>query len=720
MKIPGNKVIMLIVAMTLLIYQEFSYADRDPTFDQYSYTAAIAENLPIGVEVLRVTATDPDGDALIYGLIWTGDGAFTIEQNGDETVIKTVIALDYEAVTNYTLKVAVGNRSFWHGDEAYVYISVINDSSDDGTAPNAPVFDEGETATRMIPYKTPAGVNIGPPITATDLDGDLLQYDISPSINLFQLLRIVQFFSVDEHTGQLFTASELEDTYDFSFYEIPLVVSDRKGGVDYITVTVNITVVDDESPNTAPTFSANSTTRAVEENSVMNTLIGEPVSATDADEDTLLYALGGTDASSFSIDSYTGQLKTKAPLDYETQTSYQVKVTALDSRDGSDAINVTINVTDEIESLPTPNQAPVFTQQTATFSVEENAEAGTAVGTPLSATDGNGDTLVYTVGGTDASWFRVDNYTGQLQIGIPLDYETQTSYEVTVTAWDVDTDWNLKGGSDTISATINAIDDPSEDETGVLTSVNRSPVFNDGETATRSVTENLPVGTIFDSPLTAMDPDGDTLTYDTYLDATPGYDFFYFNIHRSTGQLRTASLLDYETQNQFTVIYRVRDERGGGDLITVTINVTDSTTSVFPLEKTTRVVTANSPVGRNVGLPVSAVNEEGGTLTYTLGGTDADLFTIDSETGQLRTGADLDYTRRSYEVTVTVTDENAGSDSIAVTIKINRPPVINKSINTEISVSENLGNYTRIVKISARDPDGDSLSYWIRNDDGFF
>ena len=37
--------------------------------------------------------------------------------------------------------------------------------------------------------------------------------------------------------------------------------------------------------------------------------IGEPVTATDADSDTLTYALGGTDdAASFDIDSATGQL----------------------------------------------------------------------------------------------------------------------------------------------------------------------------------------------------------------------------------------------------------------------------------------------------------------------------------------------------------------------------------------------------------------------------
>ena len=49
--------------------------------------------------------------------------------------------------------------------------------------------------------------------------------------------------------------------------------------------------------------------------------------------DTLTYGLQrGTDAASFDIDSMTGQLKAKAPLDYETKTSYMVIVTVTDGK----------------------------------------------------------------------------------------------------------------------------------------------------------------------------------------------------------------------------------------------------------------------------------------------------------------------------------------------------------------------------------------------------
>ena len=62
--------------------------------------------------------------------------------------------------------------------------------------------------------------------------------------------------------------------------------------------------------------------------------------------DTLTYTLGGTDAASFDIESTKtgGQLRTKAALDYETQTDYEVTVIATDKAGLMGEITVTITV----------------------------------------------------------------------------------------------------------------------------------------------------------------------------------------------------------------------------------------------------------------------------------------------------------------------------------------------------------------------------------------
>ena len=96
--------------------------------------------------------------------------------------------------------------------------------------------------------------------------------------------------------------------------------------------------------NTAPVFAAPTDERSVAENTAAGMDIGAPVAATDADDDTLTYTLGGDDMASFAINADTGQLMTMAALDFETKTSYSVTVTASDSEE-EDTVMVTITVT---------------------------------------------------------------------------------------------------------------------------------------------------------------------------------------------------------------------------------------------------------------------------------------------------------------------------------------------------------------------------------------
>ena len=317
-------------------------------------------------------------------------------------------------------------------------------------------------------------------------------------------------------------------------------------------------IADSEAPgttNTAPTFTDGaSTTRSVAENTAAGRNIGTPVSATDADNDTLTYTLGGTGAASFGIDATTGDLKTKAALDYETKNTYTVTVTV---SDGSltDTITVTINVTDVTE-----NSAPVFTEGASTTrTVElppkpENPE-DLDIGAPLFATDADGDTLRYTLGGADAALFHTYAFSTYLHYTTPgvqlttrggsLYDGTKSSYTVTVTA----SDGSL---TDTITVTINVTD-------AAETPANRAPVFSQGTSTTRMVAENTAAGLHIGTPVAATDADNDILTY-----ILGGIDATSFVIDATTGQLKTKAALDYETKRSYTVSVSVSDGTLGG------------------------------------------------------------------------------------------------------------------------------------------------------------
>ena len=207
-----------------------------------------------------------------------------------------------------------------------------------------------------------------------------------------------------------------------------------------------------DNGNAAPIFTdGSSTTRSIAENTASGVNIGSAVAATDADNDRLTYTLAGTDAAAFSILSTSGQLQTNASLDYETKSSYSVTVTATDTSKASNnsaSITVTINVTEV-------NEAPAFASASTTRSVAENTVAGTAIGTVVSATDANNDPLTYTLGGDDAASFDIDSMTGQLKTNAALDFETKSSYSVTVTATD---DSEASNNSVSITVTINVTD----------------------------------------------------------------------------------------------------------------------------------------------------------------------------------------------------------------------------------------------------------------------
>ena len=145
----------------------------------------------------------------------------------------------------------------------------------------------------------------------------------------------------------------------------------------------------DQDPNTEGD-QTDATSRDVAENTKTGTSFGDDVSADPKDEDALLYTISGTDADAFGIDRVSGQLETKAELDYETRNAYTVVVTATDPSGASDSITVTINVIDgpdkAVISLTPPVPPIVAMEGSVTLSSDSPA-----VGEAITATleDGN-------------------------------------------------------------------------------------------------------------------------------------------------------------------------------------------------------------------------------------------------------------------------------------------------------------------------------------------
>ena len=122
--------------------------------------------------------------------------------------------------------------------------------------------------------------------------------------------------------------------------------------------TITVRAVRTDPPNTVPMFLPTTVTKiGVREDIAIGTRVGSRFNATDADSTDRSYLTYGIAASDvFAIDRSSGQLSTKAllnyegtpPLDVERGTrGYTVVVTAMDPHNGdSEGLEVTINVTD--------------------------------------------------------------------------------------------------------------------------------------------------------------------------------------------------------------------------------------------------------------------------------------------------------------------------------------------------------------------------------------
>ena len=678
--------------------------------------------------VVDVNATDLDGDAICFSLKDDADSS-AFEIDPDTGVLTFKSAPDFENPTDtdgdntYDVTVIAHDGT----DEVEITLWVtVNDVDEGGNTP--PEFTNiTEDQMILVDENQTAVIDID----ATDLDGDTLTYSFSDGLGVpgSGTNEDPGSFNLDPSTGVLSfkTAPDFENPGDAdgnNEYLLTIVVSDGQSAMER-NIVVKVQDVNEGGGNTAPEFTNVQEGEVVQV--VENTTAVGDADATDADGDTLTYSIsGGADAALFDIDTATGVVSFKAAPDFETpgdadgDNKYDLQLTVSDGNGGSDVKNVIIKVTDANDGGF--NNAPVFTnvQEGETVQVAENT---TAVG-DADATDADGDTLTYSIsGGADASLFNIDAATGVVSFKSAPDFENPSDadadnlYQLQLTVADGN------GGSDVKNVIIKVTD--VNDGGG-----NAAPVFtNVQEGEVVQVVEN----TTSVGDADATDADGDTLTYSI----SGGADAALFTIDSATGVVSFSAAPDFEnpgdanTDNRYELQLTVADGNGGSDVKNVIIKVTDANDGGFN----------NAPVFTNVqeGEVVQvaenttyvgdadATDADGDTLTYSIsGGADAAQFTIDSATGVVSFSSAPDFenpgdadTDNRYELQLTVTDGNGGSDVKNVIIKVtdvddggsNTAPVFTNVQEGEIvDVAENT---TTVGDADATDADGDTLTYSI-------
>ena len=482
------------------------------------------------------------------------------------------------------------------------------------------------------------------------------------------------------------------------------------------------------------------------ENSPAGVSLGTPMETT-APAGTVSYSLSGPDAGHFNIDPATGEitLAQEASPDFETRSGYSVTITAaanlavsVENVDEPGSVSLSANSPRSGEALsasltdpdgsvsalswrwqrstedggwedipgatapdytpgagdvgrrlqavaayddgsgegrtaqaatgePVRNDPPEFGADTANLAVDENTAPGTAVGDPITAADPNGDDVTYSLAGS--SEFTVDPQTGQISVaeGATLDHEAAGTHSLTLRAEDI------HGDHDEISVTVRV---NNLDEAGTLT-------LSHGD---------LRAGSALTASL--QDPDG-SISNRTWQWRRGGEDIQGAN---SASYIAVPG----DVGHMLSVSVSYTDGHGPGKSAEAsTRSAVGNDAPAFPAQTMRRAIDENAPTGAAAGAPVTAADPNGDPLTYSMTG--APGFSIDRQTGQIRTASAMDHeARASYAATVTATDPHGANAQAEVVITVN-----NLDEPGTLSLSNTAPRAGDTITASLADPDGE-------------
>ena len=241
-------------------------------------------------------------------------------------------------------------------------------------------------------------------------------------------------FKIDSTTGLITTLTTL-DREQQPAYQLYVTAKDHGTPSQSSVVLVTVTVKDENDNN--PRFAQSIYSVSLVENTAQNSVILR-FHAVDPDDGTngqVTYVItSGNIDNTFGINGNTGELSALKLIDREARSSYTLTVTASDSGSPqkSSSASVNITITDENDN------APVFTNRSASFNVKESAARGTLVGV-VKATDadvGSNSQIDYSIIKGARNVFVINPNTGVITVDGGMDRETIAMYPLTIRASD--------------------------------------------------------------------------------------------------------------------------------------------------------------------------------------------------------------------------------------------------------------------------------------------
>ena len=611
-----------------------------PEFEKSNYTAAIPLDANIGYDIITVTAYDNVDVGLNAEIEYYLEDStyFEIDKTTGQLKLKGFIENKPYAVTVIAKDLGVPEQS----TTAEVVIMPSGDNL------YAPQFTVANTQI-IVPEDKPLGkTNIQ--VKATDADS---------GINGIVRFAIVggnedEMFDIDEVTGEIIINKHLD--YD-KVKGFVLIVEARDLATNpkssNSTLAINLTDVNDN----VPFFELHSYDAYIQENMPQGTSI-VTMKAIDLDSPrfaTILYTIQEPEMSRhFGIDEATGEITSARSFDYETENEYVMHITARNPESNQfNTTKLTIHITGSNEFYPRFQQ-PVFQ-----FSVSESALPDSEVG-QVQAFDQDagpeGEIFYFLVGPSNDYGFYIEKETGIIFIKEILDREFQNRFVLTVLAKN---EGNIYG-NDT-------------DEAQVIIQVqdgNDPPVFR-SDLYEAEIDENSALGTVV-TTVAAVDRDVRPRNSQFSYSILSGNTDDAFEIDPNIGSIRTIKNIDRESVDRYEIIVAAIDNGNPPQTGTAMVNIQIKDVNDNPprLDVFNRRGSLKENSQENTLVAkLQPVDDDlppnGGPFRFRIvGGKHQDWFTIDEDTGDIKSTVSVDReVNPELEILVEVSD--SGNPSLS-------------------------------------------------------
>ncbi|RYE69742.1 MAG: tandem-95 repeat protein, partial [Rhizobiaceae bacterium] len=380
-----------------------------------------------------ITASDADGDLLTY-IVTTApvNGTLVLNTNGTYTYTPNA---NFNGTDSFTIKVSDGK-----GGTVTLTIPVTVTSVND-----APVV-----TPQSITTNEDSSVN--GTIIATDVDGDPLTYAVTTApVNGTVVIN-------PDGTYTYVPKPNFSGTDSFI-----VTISDGKGGLVTVTITVTVTGINDAPIATSPAITT-----------VEDTPKTGVITANDVDGDLLTYAVTTKPANGTVVVNADGTYTYIPNANFNGTDSFTVTIS--DGKGGTVTVTIPVTITGF-------NDVPVATSPAIT-TAEDTPKTGV-----ITASDADGDFLIYALTTVPTNGTVIVNADGTYNYTPRPNFNGADSFTVTVS--------DGKGGL--VTVTINVM----------VTPVNDVPV------AATPVTVGTNKNTPISGQVTATDVDGDPLTFTT-------------------------------------------------------------------------------------------------------------------------------------------------------------------------------------------------------------